>query len=74
MPSMVVMAMVVMALALALALAPALALALALAVAVMSIIARRSNGARIAGAVHVLHFFTVEVTHGRSPVYSGVFL
>jgi hypothetical protein len=54
--------------------APASALALALAVAVMSIVTGRSNGGGIAGAVHVLHFFTVEVTHGRSPVYSGVFL
>jgi len=54
--------------------APAPALAPALAMAVMSIIARRSNGGRIAGAVHVLHFFTVEVTHGRSPVNGDVFL
>jgi len=55
------------------ALAPALALALALAVAVM-LMTGRSNAGRIAGAVHVLHFFTVEVTHRRSPVYNDVFL
>jgi len=54
------------------ALAPASALALA--VAVMLIVTGRSNAGRIAGAVHVLHFFTVEVTHERSPVNSDVFL
>jgi hypothetical protein len=57
----------------ALAPAPALALAVAVAVAVMLMMGR-SNAGCIAGAVHVLHFFTVEVTHGRSPVNSDVFL